>query len=191
MSQPAFITFSNLTLGWKRQTRWNTAVCADSTKKEKHVWSPYCVANATVRICCDIEWEILLVVKIHSFLLPCIKLLQTYILPSRSLSYTYYGNSRHMLLRFIPSLSLSLRSALRELQVFLKPQRCNYNSTFHYISFPDHILWRFGIEHVCTSGRTLSAWLAAAIVDASSAFGFAMTAILSVKSPREFAWFAR
>ena len=91
------------------------------------------------------------------------------------------------------SLSLSLSSICFAWapRVLLKPQRCNYNSTFHYISFPDHILWRFGIEHVCTSGRTLSAWLAAAIVDASSPSGFAMTAILSVKSPREFAWFAR
>ena len=120
--------------------------------------------------------------------------------------YTYYENSRHMLLSFTVSLSsVSPRSR----SVFWSHKvRCNNN-----ISFSDHILWRFGIEHICTSDRAQLArasWrdlmrgggvyfgdearshrnnvvrngsFSKACRHAPLPFG-----TLSVKSPREFAW---
>ena len=50
---------------------------------------------------------------------------------------------------FLALLSISLSSICESKISVLKPQRCNNN-----ISFSDHILWRFGIEHICTSDRT-------------------------------------
>ena len=131
-----------------------------------------------------------LVVKIHSFLLLCNG--------SKIISYHHHYHTRTMethatcfFTSLSLSLSLSLRSALRKLrECFWSHKDATLILHSTNISFPDR--WRFGIEHVCTSGRTLSAWLIHNLSGNRRRFvSLCYDWGLLSESPREFAWFAR
>ena len=106
MSQSAFITFSRLPWGlirgWMRQRFGETGPCVRITQSKQNIYGLF-IALRTLWICCDMgnhfSCENTLLVP------PCNGSKLKY-LTITIISYTYYENSRHMLLSFTVSLSL-------------------------------------------------------------------------------------